>query len=129
MTSSSTTVVLRNTTVVMFRNYFGLPSKLQLFLKAYFLRKFPSYDVHVFSPVYLVLYRVTHGNLTSFEWVVFRTAQKKNKLCQYVVSTRWCHSAHYKRVNDHCSKHVSRAPHFPFRRRAVASSLSRSFNV
>ena len=35
------------------------------------------------------------------------------------LSTKWCHSAHCKRVNDHCSKHVSRAPHFPFRRRAV----------
>ena len=72
---------------------------------------------------------MTYGNLTSFEWVVLRTAPKKNKLCQCVVSTRWCHSAHCKRVNDHCSKHVSRAPHFPFRRRAVAPSLSRSFNV
>ena len=74
-------------------------------------------------------YSVTHGNLTSFEWVVLRTAPKKNKLCQCVVSTRWCHSAQCKRVNDHCSKHVSRAPHFPFRRRAVAPSFSRSFNV
>ena len=73
--------------------------------------------------------RVTHGYLTSFEWVVLRTALKKDKLCQCVVSTRWCHSAHCKRVNDHCSKHVSRAPHFPFRWRAVAPSLSRSFNV
>ena len=27
------------------------------------------------------MYRVTHGNLTSFEWVVLRTAPKKNKLC------------------------------------------------
>ena len=75
------------------------------------------------------MYRVTHGNLTSFESVVFRTAPKKNKLCQCVVSTRWCHSAHCKRVSDHCSKHVSRAPHFPFRKRAVAPSLYRSFNV
>ena len=75
------------------------------------------------------MYRVTHGNLTYFEWVVLRTAPKKNKLCQCVVSTRWCHSAHCKRVNDHFSKHVSRAPHFPFWRRAVAPSLSRSFNV
>ena len=74
-------------------------------------------------------YRVTHGNLTSFEWVVLRIAPKKNKLCQCVVSTRWCHSAHCKRVNDHCSKHVSRAPHFPFRRRAVAPSLTQSFNM
>ena len=46
-----------------------------------------------------------------------------------MVSTRWCHSAHCERVNDHCSKHVSRAPHFHFWRRAVAPSLSRSFNV
>ena len=75
------------------------------------------------------LYRVTHRNLTSFEWVVLRTAPKKNKLCKCVVSTRWCHSAHCKRVNHHCSKHVSRAPHFPFRRRAVDPSLSRSFNL
>ena len=59
-------------------------------------------------------YRVTHRNPTSFEWVVLRTMLKKNKLCQCVVSTRWFHSAHYKRVNDHCSQHVSRAPHFPF---------------
>ena len=58
-----------------------------------------------------------------------RTEPKKNKLCQCVVSKSWCHSAHCKRVNDYCSKHVSRAPHFPFRRRAVAPSLSRSFNV
>ena len=65
----------------------------------------------------------------SFEWAVLRTAPKKNKLCQCVVSTIWCHSAHCKRVNDHCSKYVSRAPLFPFRRRAVAPSLSRSFNV
>jgi len=72
---------------------------------------------------------VAHGNLTSFAWVVLRTVPKKNKLCQCVVSTRWCHSAHCKRVNDHCSNHVSRASHFPFRRRAVAPSLSRSFNV
>ena len=74
-------------------------------------------------------YRVTHGNLTFFEWIVLRTAPKKNKPCQCVVSTRWCHSAHCKRVDDHCSKRVSRAPHFPFPRRAVAPSLSRSFNV
>jgi len=73
-------------------------------------------------------YRVTHGNLTSFEWVVLRTAPKKNELCQCVVSTRWCHSAHCKRINDHCSK-LSGAPHFPFRRRAVAPSLSQSFNM
>ena len=73
--------------------------------------------------------QVTHGNLTSFKWVVLRTAPKKNKLCRCVVSTRWCYSAHCKRVNDHCSKHVSRAPHFPFQRRSVAPSLSRSFNV
>ena len=33
------------------------------------------------------------------------------------------------RVNDRCSKHVSRTPHFPFRRRAVAPLLTRSFNV
>ena len=79
--------------------------------------------------MFLRIYRVTHGNLTSFEWVVLRTAPKNNKLCQCVVSTRWCHSAHCERVNDHCSKHVSRAPHFPFRRSAVAPSLSRSFNV
>ena len=72
-------------------------------------------------------YRVTHGNLTSLEWVVLRTAPKKNKLCQCVVSTRWCHSAHCKWVNVHCSKHVSRAPNFPFWRRAVAPLLSRSF--
>jgi len=32
---------------------------------------------------------------------------KNNKLCQCVVSTRWCHSAHCKRVKDQCSKHVS----------------------
>ena len=74
-------------------------------------------------------YKVTHGNLTSFEWVVLRTVPKKNRLCQCVVSTRWCHSAHCKRVNDHCSKHVSRAPHFPFRRRAVVPLLYRSFSV
>ena len=72
---------------------------------------------------------MTHGNLTSFEWVVLRTAPKKNKLCQCVVSTRWCHSAHCKRVNDHFSKGVSRIPHFQLRRRAVAPSLSRSYNV
>ena len=59
-------------------------------------------------PLFPVTYRATHGNLISFEWVVLRTAPKKNKLCQCVVSTRWCHSAHCKRVNDHCSKHVSR---------------------
>ena len=58
-----------------------------------------------------------------------RTAPKKNKLCQCVVSTRWCHSAHCKRVDDHFWKHVSQTTHFPFRRRAVAPSLSRSFNV
>ena len=91
--------------------------------------------VYVLSRAFLAsvfgygLYRVTHGNLTSFEWVVLRTAPKRNKLCQCVVSTRWCHSVHCKRVNDHCSKHVSRAPHFLFWRRAVAPSLSRSFDV
>ena len=78
--------------------------------------------------VHYAMYRVTHGNLTSFEWAVLRTAPKKNKLCQCVVSTGWCHSAHCKRVNVHCSKHVSRAPHFPFRRSAVAPLLSQSFN-
>jgi len=74
-----------------------------------------------------IFYRVTHGKVTYFELVVLRTASKKNELCQCVVSTRWCHSAQCKPVNDHCSKHVSRAPHFPFRRCTVASSLSRSF--
>jgi len=84
--------------------------------------------------VHTLKYRVTHGNLTSFEWVVLSryakggTAPQKNKLWQCVVSTRWCHSSHCKRVNDHCSKHVSRAPHFPLRRSAVTSSLSWSFS-
>jgi len=70
----------------------------------------------------MVIYmcRVTHGNLTSFKWVLLSREAGGGGLCQCVVSTRWCHSAHNKRVNDHCSKHVSRAPHFTFRRRAVA---------
>ena len=95
--------------------------------KEFFYQLFKS--VAALHWFYNLIYRVTHGNLTSIEWIVLRTAPKKNKLCQCVVSTRWCHSAHCKRVNDHCSKHVSRTPHFPFRRRAVAPSLSRSFNV
>ena len=77
--------------------------------------------------VFFFKYSLTHGNLTSYKLFAARTAPKKNKLCQCVVSTRRCHSAHCKRVNGHCSKHVSRAPHFPFRRRAVGPSLSRCF--
>jgi len=66
-----------------------------------------------FSPnllhIFLRLYRVTHMKLTSFEWVVLiRKARGEGGLCQCVISTRWCHSAHCKPVNAHCSKHVSR---------------------
>ena len=60
--------------------------------------KSPSWGRHQYKWIHDIKYRVTQGNLISFEWVVLRTAPKKNKLCQCVVSTRWCHSAHRKRV-------------------------------
>ena len=55
---------------------------------------------------------MTHGNLTSFEWVVLGRPRegggdgRHSFPLGWPLSTRWCHSAHCKRVNDHCSKHV-----------------------
>jgi hypothetical protein len=66
-TSSTITAVLRNTTIVMFRRYFGLSSKLQLSLKACFLRKFSSYD---FFPVYLALCFVSSAMYLQFTTAV-----------------------------------------------------------
>lgn len=72
--------------------------------------------------------------LYSLHWNVYklfvaRTVPAKNKLCQYVVSTRWGLSAYCKQVNYHCSKHDSQAPHFLFWGHAVAPSFSRSVST
>lgn len=64
-----------------------------------------------------------------FTLFVARTVPRKNRLYQCVVLTRRCHSRHFKIVNDHCPKHVSRAAHFLFWGCAVATLLSRSFTV
>ena len=67
------------------------------------------YHIMLYFIIYDVLYRVTHGNLTYFEWVVLsRSAEGGNEVVGILFLWVGHFSSNGDLVSDHCSKHVSR---------------------